>query len=167
MLRTLFLATAFCLAAMTANAHDYKLGDLTIQHPWARASAGMAGAGGAFFTIVNGGASDKLLKAEADVSKVVELHTHIKDGEVMRMRQVPDIDVAGGTETKLAPGGLHVMLIGLKAPLKEGQVFPMTLTFEKSGTVTVEVQVQGVASSTPSHGPAVQEKKQEMQHKSH
>jgi copper(I)-binding protein len=166
MLRSIFLAAAFCVAAFSsAQAHDYNLGDIKIVHPWARASAGVANAGGAFFTIVNKGASDKLLKASADVSNTVELHTHIKDGEVMRMRQVQDIDVAGGTETKLAPGGLHVMLIGLKAPLKEGATFPMTLTFEKAGSVTVEVQVQGVADSKPSHGDAAPA--QGMQHNKH
>ena len=164
MLRSIFLAAAFCLAAVTAQAHDYNLGDLKIVHPWARATAPSAPAGGTFFTIVNRGATDKLLKAASDVANTVELHTHIKDGEVMRMRQVPEVDIAGGSETKLAPGGLHVMLIGLKGPLKEGATFPMTLTFEKAGSVTIEVQVQGIAASTPSHGDAAPV---EMKHKAH
>lgn len=152
MLRTLFLAAALCLAGFAnAQAHDYTLGDLTIQHPWSRATAPSAPVGLTYMTIVNKGASDKLIKAEASVSKVVELHTHIMDGQIMRMRQVPEIDLAGGTETSLQPGGLHVMLIGLKAPLKEGTTFPMTLTFEKAGTVTVDVMVQSIGSIAPGH----------------
>jgi copper(I)-binding protein len=151
MFRKLLLSAAICLASAAAQAHDYNLGDLKIQHPWARATAPSAPAGAAFLTVVNSGASDKLLKASADVAKVVELHTHIMDGQVMRMRQVPDIDVAGGFETKLAPGGLHIMLIGLNAPLKEGTTFPLTLTFEKAGQVTVEVQVQGIAAKSATH----------------
>lgn len=149
MLRKLFLACTFCLAAFSAQARDYTLGDLKILLPWARATPALAPAGIAYMTIVNNGASDKLLKAASDVAKIVELHTHILDGQVMRMREVDKIDVAGGTETQLAPGGLHVMLIGLKGPLKEGTTFPLTLTFEKAGTVTVEVAVQSVAARAP------------------
>ncbi|MBF0355115.1 MAG: copper chaperone PCu(A)C [Alphaproteobacteria bacterium] len=152
MFRTLFLTALMCAATLGAQAHDYNLGDLKIVHPWARATAPSAPAGGAFLTIVNGGASDKLLSASADVSNVVELHTHITEGNVVRMRKVENIDLAGGSETKLAPGGLHVMLIGLKAPLKEGATFPLTLTFERSGSITVEVNVQGLGAATPSHG---------------
>lgn len=158
MLRKLALTAAFCLTAVSAQAHDYNLGDLKIVHPWSRATAPSAPAGIAYMTIDNRGASDKLLKATSDVAKAVELHTHIMDGPIMRMRQVQDVDIAGGTETKLAPGGLHVMLIGLKAPLKEGTTFPMTLTFEKSGSVTVEVQVQGISSGAANHGAASETK---------
>lgn len=162
MLRKLFLTSAFCLAALSAEAHDYNLGDLKIVHPWSRATPAQAPTGAAFMTIINNGATDRLLKAASDAAKVTELHTHIMDGQVMRMRQVQDIDVAGGAETKFQPGGLHVMLIGLKAPLKEGATFPLTLTFEKAGTVTVEVTVQGIADKSPSHDgggmPGVQHK---------
>jgi len=136
-----------------ATAEEVTLGPLTITDPWARASAGMARAGAAFMTIRNDGTTDRLISASADISDVVELHTHIKDGEVMRMRRVDAIEVTGGTETHLQPGGLHVMFIGLHAPLEEGQTFPLSLTFEAAGTVKVSVTVQGVASMGPGDLP--------------
>jgi len=125
------------------------LGSLSISDPWARASAGMARAGAAFMSVANSGAADRLISADADISDVVELHTHIKDGDVMRMRKVDAIDITDRTTTKLQPGGLHVMFIGLHEPLKEGETFPLSLTFEHAGTVEVTVSVRGVASMGP------------------
>ncbi|MCB2100574.1 MAG: copper chaperone PCu(A)C [Rhodobacterales bacterium] len=123
-----------------------KAGDLTIHAPWARASAGMARAGAAFMTITNTGAADRLISASADKGKRVELHTHIKEGEVMRMRQVPAIDVPAQGQVDLKPGSYHVMFMGLAAPFKEGETFPLTLTFEKAGDVTVTVSVKGAGA---------------------
>ena len=145
-LRSLFAVALLFTAASAAQAHDYTLGDLQINHPWARASAGMAKNGAAFMTIVNGGGSDKLLSASSDVSKVVELHTHIMEGSVMRMRQVPAVEVAGGSETTLQPGGYHVMLIGLNKALVEGETFPLTLNFEKAGQIEVLVTVEAAGA---------------------
>lgn len=135
----LVAATAFAAtAALAAEA-----GPITVSDAWARASAGPARAGGAFLTVTNAGAeADALVSAAADVSEKVELHTHIKDGDVMKMRQVEKIDLPAGETVVLQPGGLHVMFMGLKAPLKEGESFPLTLTFEKAGETTVTVQVK-------------------------
>lgn len=165
MLRKLLMATTLCLAAFPALALDYNLGDIKIQSPWSRATAASAPSGIAYLTIVNNGASDRLVKTSTDVSRTAELHTHLMDGQVMRMRHVPEIEVAGGAETKLAPGGLHVMLIGLKGPLKEGASFPLTLTFERAGTVTVEVQVLGIAAKAP--GAASPAPTMDVKHKGH
>jgi copper(I)-binding protein len=134
-------------AASAMDMHDAKAGTITISNAWARASAGMAKAGGGFLTLANGGAEgDRLIAAKADVSKVVELHTHIKDGEVMRMRPVEAIDVPAGETVSLQPGGLHVMFIDLNAPLTEGQHFPLTLVFEKSGEATIDVEVKAAGA---------------------
>lgn len=147
----LMLGTAFLLAAAAAFAHDYTLGSLRIDHPWARASAGPARNGAAFFTVENSGEVDRLVAVSSDISQRVELHTHRMEGNVMQMRPVEAIEVpAHGTAT-LQPGGFHVMLIGLAQPLKEGDRFPLTLTFERAGTVTVEVKVEGVGTMGP-HG---------------
>ena len=78
------------------------------------------------------------------MSKSVELHQMQMQGDVMRMRQVDAIDIPANKSVALEPGGLHIMLVGLKAPLKEGDRFPMTLTFEKAGEVKVDVVVEGV-----------------------
>lgn len=116
-------------------------GSIRIQQPFARATP--AKVGGAFMVLQNGGtAADRLLKVESPIAASVELHTHVKDGEAMRMRPVEAIALPAGGEARLEPGGHHIMLIGLKQPLKEGMHFPLTLTFEKAGRITVEVPVQ-------------------------
>jgi periplasmic copper chaperone A len=127
-----------------AGSHSQKM---MVQEPWSRASAGMAKAGAAFMTVMNhGSADDRLISASASISERVELHTHIMEGNIMRMRQVPHIDLPKGEAVVLKPGGLHVMFMNLKAPLKEGGHFPLTLNFEKSGSVTVKVMIKGAAA---------------------
>ena len=149
----------FCLLALataTAIAHDYKVGAISIDHPWARASMGMAKAGAAYMVLTNdGSAPDRLVSAFAEVADAVELHTHLMEDGVMRMRQVQAIEVAPGAPSVLEPGGLHVMLIGLKEPLAAGESFPMTLTFEQAGEITVEVAVEAMGGGHGhSHSPA-------------
>ena len=147
------LALTALLATPAARAHDYTHGPLKIGHPWARETASMARAGGAFLTIENtGDTPDRLLTANSPVAARTEVHTVIKEGDVMRMREVPAIDLAPRTKTELKPGGFHVMLMELKAPLKAGDKFPMTLVFEKAGTITIEVQVEKLAGPAPDHG---------------
>ncbi len=154
LVQRLFVLLSLALVALAALAlfpaaagTAVQVGDLSIENPWARATAPSARNGAAFFTVTNDGASDRLIAASADVAEVVELHTHIMDGPVMRMRQVEAIDVTGGTTTALQPGGLHVMLIGLHKPLVEGEQFPLTLTFETAGSVTVEVSVRSLGAT--------------------
>ena len=147
------LALAFLFIAPTAWAQDFTQGDLKIARPWARETARMARAGGAFMTIENTGSTpDRLLKAASPVATRTEVHTVIQDGDVMRMREVPAIDLAPKAKVELKPGGYHVMLMELKAPLKAGDRFPLTLTFEKAGTVTVDITVEKLSGTAPDHG---------------
>ncbi len=105
---------------------------------------------GAFMTFHNSGASEgRLVRAEADVSESVELHTHGMDGGMMRMRQIPEIVLPPGEDVVLRPGGLHVMLIGLIGSLEEGRSFPLTLVFSDGSTKVVEVPVKAIA--VPKH----------------
>lgn len=147
------LAAALVVAvAASAAAKDFTQGAITIEDPWARATVG-GGAGAAFFALKNSGsAADQLVGAAAPVAKSAELHTHIKEGDVMRMRQIETIDVPAGGVTMLQPGGLHVMLMGMSAPLAAGTSFPLTLSFAKAGEVTVEVEVKDVAAMKPTAG---------------
>lgn len=120
---------------------------LEVQGAWARATAGRAPNGAAYLTIVNSGATmDRLLGAAAPVARTVELHTHLMDAGVMRMREVTGIEIHPGEPAVLRPGGLHAMLVGLKEGLKEGTSFPLTLRFERAGELTVPVRVLGVAA---------------------
>ncbi len=130
---------ASVLAPPTAIAADE---GITVTDAWARATAPSAPNGAAYMTITNtSGADDRLVAASADVAERVELHTHIRDGDIMRMREVDDLTVLTGTTTELAPGGLHIMLIGLYEPLQEGETFPLGLTFEVAGGMMVDVVV--------------------------
>jgi copper(I)-binding protein len=137
------------LQTAPALAHDYSLGALKLDHPWARASAGPVRTGAAFLVIHNSGPADRLLAVAGGIAERVEIHTHMMEGDVMKMRRVEAVAVPAGGTANLAPGSFHIMLIGLHAPLKEGDRFPLTLTFEKAGEVTVEVAVEGVGSMGP------------------
>ena len=128
----------------------HRLGALTVEAPWARASAGAARAGAAYLRIANGGAEDdRLIGVSAPVAERVELHTHTMSDGAMRMRRVDAVPVPGGGSAELKPGGRHVMLIGLRAPLKEGETFPLTLTFDRAGAITVPVAVGPIAARGP------------------
>ncbi len=128
--------------ALPAAAHDFTVGDLAISHPWARASAGKAKNGAAFMTLANNGqAADRLVKVSTPVAMKASLHLSVMEGGLMHMRPVEAVEVKPGEPTVLKPGGLHVMLMGLKAPLEEGETFTLTLTFEKAGSVDVRVTV--------------------------
>ncbi|MBO6560469.1 MAG: copper chaperone PCu(A)C [Nisaea sp.] len=128
-------------------AHEFKAGDIMIDHPWARATPGRAKNGAAFMKLMNmGGTPDRLMDARGDVAERVELHTHIHENGVMKMRPSGPIEVPANGHVMLEPGSYHVMMIGLKAPLVEGESFPVTLVFEKAGEVTVEITVESVGA---------------------
>ena len=137
-----FIAALVLGAAAAAHAHSFKAGDIAIEHPYARVSAPGQPNGGAYLQLKNTGSADRLLSASAAVSTSIELHSMQMEGDVMRMRQVDAIDVPTGQAVVLQPGGLHLMLVGLKSPLKAGERFPLTLRFEKAGEVKVEVVVE-------------------------
>jgi copper(I)-binding protein len=151
---TVAALTATAALAHDGKAHDAMIGDLTVSNAWTRATAPSAKNGGAFMTIANkGGTPDRLVAASTPASAVTELHTHRMEDGVMKMRPVEGgIDVPAGGAAELKPGGLHVMFLGLKAPLAEGSTVPVTLTFEHAGTVTVDVTVMKAGASAPMGG---------------
>ena len=135
------LAAAPALAQAPAPALAQAPG-IEVSAPWARPSVGAAKTGAAYMILENRGpAADRLLSATAAVAETVEIHTVVKDGDVMRMRPVAAIEIAAGETQKLQPGGFHIMLIGLKGPLKAGEHFPLELTFEKAGRRRVDVAI--------------------------
>lgn len=153
-MRTFVVLALTSLLALPAVAHEYTVGTLKIGHPYSRAMPPAAPTTGAFFSISNSGkAADKLLAASSPLASTVELHSHLNDNGVMRMRQVEGgISVAPGETLKLAPGGLHVMLLGVKQQPHTGDKFPLTLKFEKAGDINVEVKVEdGSAMPIPQH----------------
>jgi copper(I)-binding protein len=106
------------------------------------AAAESGGTSAAYLTITNGGGTaDALLKAESDVANSVELHTMTMTNNVMTMSPVDKIDVPANGKAELKPGSFHVMLIGLKHDLKEGDVVKLTLTFQNAGKIEVNAPV--------------------------
>ncbi|MDQ7990612.1 MAG: copper chaperone PCu(A)C [Candidatus Dactylopiibacterium sp.] len=144
---------ALCALPLAASAHDYVLGALHIDHPWARATPSAASTGGGFLAIDNRGAADRLVSATTPVAEAVELHTMRMEGNIMRMQKLErGIAVPAGQRTVLAPGGLHLMFMGLKTPLKQGESFPLRLHFEQAGEIEVSVKVEALgASAAPAH----------------
>lgn len=134
----LSLLALFCFAA-AADAHEFKLGALTIVDPSSRPTAGKTGA--VYMTIENaGGEADRLVSVATIIAAKAELHTVTLENNIMLMRPVEGIDVPAGGKAVLRTGGFHVMLIGVKK-LVEGDKFPLTLTFAKAGKVEVEAIV--------------------------
>lgn len=135
---SLFAAGLMFSAGVLAGAADH----VSVQDPYVRLAPPNAPATGAFMVIRNNGDKDvKLLKVDNPVSRVTELHTHLNDGGVMRMRPVAAIDIKAKGEAVLKPGGLHVMMIDLKAPIKEGDVVPITLSFDDGSSKKVDAKV--------------------------
>jgi periplasmic copper chaperone A len=159
-MQKLSLAAAGALALFAvsaAAAHDYRKGDLTIGHPWARPTPEGATVGAAYLSIGNGGKeADRLVSAASPAAEKTELHQTSDEGGVMKMRPVEGgIEIEPGATKELKPGGYHVMLIGLKKRLQEGETIPLTLTLAKAGSIDVEVKVEKTtpasATSAPMH----------------
>lgn len=137
------------LAAFPAVAQQT---DITVHGAYAFATAEGQANGAAFLHVENKGAqADKIVSASADVSERVELHTHLMEGDVMQMREVDSFDVPASGALELKPAGDHIMFMGLKAPLEEGSEFPLTLTFEKAGSVPVTVKVVKPGAAPAGH----------------
>jgi copper(I)-binding protein len=142
--RQILLALALGAAtAASAVAEDFKAGPLSIDQPWARASIGEATNSAAYMKISNSGdAPDRLVAVKTDAAQTVMLHESRMDGDVMKMVHLADgIEIPAHGAAELKPLGKHVMLIGLKQPLKAGEMLPLTLVFEKQGDVAIKAKV--------------------------
>src|SRR5271165_5244212 len=141
---------AFAASLALASAALAQTNQLAVSDAWARATPGKAENGVAYLTI-RSPTPDRLISASSAVAKKAELHTMEMAGMVMEMRPLAGLDIPAGQPVTLKPGGEHIMLMGLNGPLREGQSFPLTLTFEKAGTrtVTVAVEKPGAAGPAP------------------
>ena len=118
---------------------------IRIEEPWARAVINPGGNTGAYMRIHNATTeTDRLVDARAVGVRMVELHTHEMDGDMARMRQVPEIALPAGETVVLAPRGLHVMLMGVESALREGDTLDLTLIFETTGEIAVPVPVRSI-----------------------
>ncbi len=141
-------AAVMCVTGVTlqgAQAHGTRAGDLTIDHPYATPTPEGARTGAVYLrTLINRGAvADRLVGARTERAESVEIHRSVMEADVMRMRAIAGIDIPAGAELKLRHGGdIHLMLLGLKSPLRDGQRFTLWLRFERAGEHEVVVWVQ-------------------------
>ena|SRR5688572_9140008 len=143
-----------CLVALLSLVSTSVFSQVTIENAWSRATAPGAKVGAGYFTIRNQSAApDRLVGASSPAAARVETHVIEKQGEILRMREVKGYEVPAKGSFELKPGGPHLMLVDIKAPLKEGDRVPVTLKFEKAGEVAVQLRVERLGA-TPSKGHA-------------
>jgi copper(I)-binding protein len=152
-LRRLALAALVAVLALPALALDYKLGAIEIGHPWSRATPPTAESGGGYLVLKNTGTTpDRLIAVKSPAADKVEIHEMKMDGNIMRMREVErGIEIPPGATVELKPGGFHVMFMGLKAPFAKEAKVPLTLVFEKAGSIDVDLMVQAMGAQAPMH----------------
>lgn len=148
-LSTLAVAAAFAVAAPSFAAGT-AADNVTVGDPYVRLAPPGQMVTGAFLVLKNNDDKDhKVVKADNAASKVTELHTHTMEGGMMKMRQVKDIEIKAKGETALKPGGLHIMLIDLKQPLKDGENVAMSITFEDGSSKKFDAQVRKPQAVAP------------------
>jgi copper(I)-binding protein len=152
--KPLALAAGLILASSVVASAAAQSGGIEIKDAWARATPGGAETAGVYVTIVSA-SIDRLTGVSTPAAQKAELHQMTMDGGVMKMRQVDAIDLPAGQAVTLKPGGYHIMLTGLAQPLREGQTFPLTLTFEKAGPREVTVKVEKVGAMGPQAQPGM------------
>ena len=139
------------LLAGTSVAHA-QAAVVEVHDAWARATTTNAIAGGVFLTIQATGGVDRLVSVASPVAEAAELHETVNEAGIMKMKPVAVLAVEPGKPVVLKPGSYHIMLSGLKRPLRQGESFPVVLTFERAPAVTATVQVQAAGASGPGHG---------------
>ena len=146
------LVLAALLAPTVLFAHGFHKGDMSVRHPWTRATPPGASVAAGYLEIRNGaGEPDRLVGAATALAERVELHVLVREGSVVKMREVKSLDIPGGERLLLAPRGSHLMLVNIKRPFAAGERIPLTLRFEKSGALEVELEVQPLGSTKPHH----------------
>jgi periplasmic copper chaperone A len=140
MIRVLLRVFGGLLIAAPCIAYAQQTG-VQVEHAWSRATVpGQTGV--IYLTITDTGSPDRLTSVASPVAASATLHESFSENGVSKMREIAGLAVSPGTPVTLAPGGYHIMLMGLKQPLKQGEAFPVTLTFEKAGAVTATVTVE-------------------------
>lgn len=144
---------ALLLAASPILAHEATVGPFELTHPHSRFTPKSAPNGVVYMVIENTGKeADRLIGASTPRAARAEIHATMKEGELMVMKPQDAVELKPGEIVEFAPGGLHIMLLKLTTPLVAGERYPLTLTFEKAGSFTVEVEVEGKTGSDDAGG---------------
>ena len=132
----------FVVSFALVLAAGHALAQVEVEQAWSRATPGSVRIAAGYMVVRNKGAApDRLVSASSPLAERVETHVHIRDGELVRMREVKGYDIPANGRFELKPGGAHLMLINIKAPFKEGDRIPLTLKFERAGEVRTELSV--------------------------
>ncbi|MBA1262572.1 copper chaperone PCu(A)C [Stutzerimonas sp. NM35] len=139
-----FSTTALSALAHDAHSHHQQMAEMpTVSGAWSRAMPPSAPTGAVYFTLNNpGDRQERLIGAQTPRAGKTELHTHVHEGDIMRMEQIDSVEIPAGGQAEFKPGGHHVMLFQLNEPLVAGEHFPLTLIFEHAGEVVVDVAIQ-------------------------
>jgi copper(I)-binding protein len=158
-MKRIVAALALAIGIFTAGAADADSSSISVEHAWSRATPKGVVTGVGYLTLVNNGpVRDRLLGASSPVAETIQFHAASSENGVMRMDQLPALDLLPGQSVVLKPGGTHMMLLHLTQPLREGQTFPLTLTFERAGSVEVTVRVGKIGTTAyPGDGTAAGE----------
>jgi copper(I)-binding protein len=150
LIRAALMAALF--AAAPALAHEYKLGQLEIDHPYSRAMLPGAVVGAGYMKIVNHGDADRLLRVTTSRAESAQVHEMQMSDDMMSMQEMGDgLDIPAHGVLELKPGAFHVMFMNVGQPFKEGERIKATLQFEKAGSVDVDFLVGAPAGDPPAH----------------
>lgn len=149
-IRSIVAALLAVTLAGPALAHDYRVGDLRIEHPWSRATPPGTPMGVGYLKVVNAGDTpDRLLGASSPAAGRVQIHRTVeKDGTTTMVHQADGVAVPANGSVRFAPGSYHLMLMGLESPLEADARVPVTLRFERAGVVEIELEVRPLAGGT-------------------
>jgi len=161
--KALIFTAALMAAPSLVQAHEVKAGNLELIHPHIRASMGQSPTTAGYLTILNNGkTADRLLSVSCACAASVTVHEMKMTGSMASMKVVPSVEIPAGGKVTFAPGGLHLMVMGLKAPIKAGDRVEMVLTFEKTGAVKTPFE----AADRPA-SPPMSDKMPSMDHMQH
>ncbi len=135
------------LAGAVSAGEEFRLGDLVIEDPWARELPPVSENGAAWFRVINHGPADRIVSAQSPIAERTVLHVHEMEDGVAIMRHLHSVEVPAHGKLLFAPGGRHVMLIGLREALVAGGNFPLSIRFERAGAIEVRVRIEGLEPS--------------------
>jgi copper(I)-binding protein len=146
------LALAALPIALPALAHGFQKGEISVRHPWTRATPPGASVAVGFLEIRNSAREpDRLLGAATPLAERVELHVVTREGDIVRMREVKRFDIPARERRVLGPRTSHLMLVNIRRGFVKGERIPLTLRFERAGELEVQLEVQALGSMTPHH----------------
>lgn len=148
---SLFFRALACAALCGAGSASG--GALTITEAWIRATPPGARTAAAYLTMTNFGTADRLLGGMTPLARSLEVHTHVNEGGMLRMVRVAELELPAGESVRLAPGGLHLMLVDVAEPLIAGARVALSLRFAVAGTLEIEVPVIDARASEPTAHP--------------